>query len=238
MNDNKSNYYTQQILKAFLDNEMVTNNQLASEIGLSEKTIRTKIDAINVMLHENGLGEICKKPRIGMWLNADDDQRFKIMMNISNQNMDVVQNDQARMIAALRQILKLNKKSGLTTRQLADSLYLSVPTTLKIINDCKEWLKLFQINLNIIRNKGLELECNEVSYRLALKNFILNMENSSDVNASILYFMPGLNLSLIRKSIIQAEREWGFNLVDESFNEILIYSCLTVFECMQNKKKI
>ena len=56
MNDNKSNYYTQQILKAFLENDMVTNNQLASEIGLSEKTIRTKIDAINTMLMENCLG--------------------------------------------------------------------------------------------------------------------------------------------------------------------------------------
>lgn len=237
MNDNKSNYYTQQILKAFLENDMVTSSQLANEIGLSEKTVRTKIDAINTMLMETGLGEICKKPRIGMWLKADDYQRSKIMMNISNPSMDVIQNDQTRMIAALRQILKMNKMTSLTTRQLADCLYLSVPTALKVINDCKDWLKIFSINLNIVRNKGLELECTEVSYRLALKNFIMKMENTADIDASILYFMPGLNLNLIRKSIILTEKEWGFNLADESFNEILIYSCISVFECMQNKKK-
>ena len=237
MNDNKSNYYTQQILKAFLENDMVTNNQLASEIGLSEKTIRTKIDAINTMLMENGLGEICKKPRIGMWLNADEYQRSKILMNITSSNRDVIQNDQTRMIAALRRILKMNRTTSLTTRQLADSLYLSVPTALKVINDCKDWLKIFSIDLNIIRNKGLELECSEVSYRLALKNFIMKMENTSDIDASILYFMPGLNLNLIRKSIISTEKEWGFNLADESFNEILIYSCMSVFECMQDKRK-
>lgn len=237
LNDNKSNYYTQQILKAFLENEMVTNSQLASEIGLSEKTIRTKIDAINDLLIEKGLGEICKKPRIGMWLKADEYQRSKIQMNIASTTIDVIQNDQTRMISALRHILKINKTTGLTTRQLADYLYLSVPTALKVINDCKDWLKNYSINLNIVRNKGLELECSEVSYRLALKNFILKMDNSTDIDSSILNFMPGLNLCLIRKSLLSTEKEWGFKLADESFNEILIYSCIAIFEVMQNHKK-
>ena len=39
---------------------MVTNKQLADEIGLSEKTIRTKIDSINYMLKENNLGGIAR----------------------------------------------------------------------------------------------------------------------------------------------------------------------------------
>lgn len=235
MYDNKSNYYTQKILKVFFDNEMVTNNQLAKEIGLSEKTIRTKIDAINEMLREKELGEICKKPRIGMWLNANEYQRSQILMMITNPSIDVTQSDQSRMIAALRQILKMHKTTCLTTRQLADSLYLSVPTVLKIINDCKDWLKMFSIELNIVRNKGLELTCNEISYRLALKNFIIKMENTKDIDSSILYFMPGLKISLIRKSIIHTEKEWGFNLADESFNEILIYACMSVYENMINK---
>ena len=75
MNDQKSNYYTQLILKALLNKEMVTTGQLAEEIGLSEKTIRTKVEVINNMLLDNQLGEICKKPRIGIWLDADPQQR-------------------------------------------------------------------------------------------------------------------------------------------------------------------
>ncbi len=60
MYDNKSSYYNQKILKMFYDNEIVTNNELSKEIGLSEKTIRTKIDEINEILKEIILGEICK----------------------------------------------------------------------------------------------------------------------------------------------------------------------------------
>lgn len=97
MNDQKSNYYTQLILKALLNKEMVTTGQLAEEIGLSEKTIRTKVEVINNMLLDNQLGEICKKPRIGIWLNADAQQRLKLNSLINNStNMDVLQNDQVR----------------------------------------------------------------------------------------------------------------------------------------------
>lgn len=237
MYDNKSSYYNQKILKMFYDNEIVTSNELSKEIGLSEKTIRTKIDEINEILKERKLGEICKKPRIGMWLKANEQQFSQILMMITNPNIDVRLNDQSRTIHALRQILKTHKKTGLTTKQLADSLYLSVPTTLKIIDDCKEWLSMFSIELNIVRNKGLVLTCSEVSYRLALKNFILKLENRKDIDTSILYFMPGLNVNLIRKSIIHTEKEWNFNLTDESFNEILIYSCMSVYDNLINKEK-
>ena len=51
---------------------MVTNKQLADEIGLSEKTIRTKIDSINYMLKENNLGTIEKKPRVQHFSKSED----------------------------------------------------------------------------------------------------------------------------------------------------------------------
>ncbi len=55
MNDQKSNYYVQLILRILLNHEIITTVQLADEIGLSEKTIRTKIEDINYMLEEKKL---------------------------------------------------------------------------------------------------------------------------------------------------------------------------------------
>lgn len=232
LNDNKVNYYTQQIIKSFLDHDMVTTNQLVEEVGLSEKTIRTKIDAINMMLQENHLGQIRKKPRIGMWLDADEYQRAKILVNTaSSASLDLIQNDHTRMISALKQILKISKYNALTTRQLADNLYLSVPTALKVINDCQEWLKLYGIDLRIVRNKGFELNYNSGSYRLAIKDFVLKINTIETLDDNILYFMPGLQLDIIRKSLITTEKEWGFALAEDSFNEILVYLCITIYEC-------
>lgn len=169
---NKTTIYSNLILKYFLTHEMVTNKQLADEIGLSEKTIRTKIDSINYMLKENNLGTIEKKPRIGMWLECNTSQRAKIQKLISADENELVQSDKSRMVLALREILNVNSKKRLTSKDLADTLYLSVPTMLKVISDCKDWLNMFDIKLNVIRNKGIELEYSETSYRLALKTIL------------------------------------------------------------------
>lgn len=107
---NKTTIYSNLILKYFLEHEMVTNKQLADEIGLSEKTIRTKIDSINYMLKENNLGTFEKKPRIGMWLECNTAQRAKIQKLISADESELVQSDKSRMVLALREILNVNSK--------------------------------------------------------------------------------------------------------------------------------
>ena len=233
----KTTIYSNLILKYFLTHEMVTNKQLADEIGLSEKTIRTKIDSINYMLKENNLGTIEKKPRIGMWLECNTSQRAKIQKLISADENELVQSDKSRMVLALREILNVNSKKRLTSKDLADTLYLSVPTMLKVISDCKDWLNMFDIKLNVIRNKGTELEYSETSYRLALKNYITKLDETHSIYEGITYFMPGLQVDIIKDAILEVEKEWGFNLVDESFDEILVYTSIAVYENVTNKIK-
>lgn len=231
MNDQKSKTYTQMILKSLLNDGIITINQLADEIGLSEKTIRTKIEMINNMLLENDLGKIQKKPRIGVWLEADDNQKKRLIEIVqTSSGIEPVQSDVARVSMAMKYILKISKNNALTTKRLSDMLYLSVPTTLKIINECKEWLRMFNIDLNIVRNKGLELHYNEISYRLALKNYIVKFDTELSIDEKILFFMPGLDLDAIKKDIINTETEWGFEFAEESFNEILIYVCLAIYQ--------
>jgi len=235
MNDKKSKYYTQAVLKALLNHEMLTTNQLADEIGLSEKTIRTKIEGINDYLKENQLGEIKKKRRIGVWLSSTDEQKVALQkMIISDSPMDHLQSDQTRMYRALRYLLRVSKYNRLTTNQLADLMFLSVPTTLKVISDCKDWLKLFDIELAAIRNKGFELVGTESQYRIAIKHFILRFVHDESLEETIHYFMPNLNLNGIRKCIMDTENEWGFEFAEESFNEIYIYLALSVYRRTQD----
>lgn len=238
MNEQKSNYYTQQIIKVFLSQKMVTTMQLAEVVGLSEKTVRTKLENINDLLVENSLGEICKKPRVGVWLNANDEQKHKLLNLVQNKtSIESMQNSQMRFVSALRLILKINDNTSMTTQQLASNLYLSVPTVSKIIKQCKDWLALFNIELNIVRNKGFELHYTEVSYRLAIKHFIMKFNADESIENAILEFVPGIDLTMIKKKIIETENEWSFEFVDESYQEILIYTALAVNRNIQRVAK-
>ncbi len=229
MNDKKSIYYAKAILKALLNNEMMTTEQLANDIGLSEKTVRTKIDSLNDYLREKKLGIISKKRRIGVWLDVDVEQKAKILELISSSSIDHLQSDQTRLYTALRYILKSAKYNRLTTNQLADIMYLSVPTTLKVINDCKDWLKLFDIELLVIRNKGFEIKSNESQYRIAIKHFLLRFKHEQSLDETMNYFMPNLNLDEVRGFIINTENEWGFEFAEDSFNEIFVYLALSIY---------
>ena len=230
MKDKKSQYYVQAILKILLSSEMVTTVQLGEEVGLSEKTVRTKVEAINDYLRANELGEICKKRRIGIWLNATDEQKIEIRKRLlNNHKIEHLQSDHTRMYTALRHILKISKHNRLTTNQLADMMYLSVPTAFKVISDCKDWLKLFNVELNVVRNKGFELVCTEPQYRIAVKHFILRFTHQESLDETIHYFTPSLDLKKVKKCIIDTESEWGFEFAEESFNEIYVYLALSIY---------
>ncbi|MEG1463090.1 MAG: helix-turn-helix domain-containing protein, partial [Anaerorhabdus sp.] len=238
MNDKKSMYYTQVILKSLIESsDMVTTEQLAEEVGLSEKTIRTKIESINNILMENNLGIICKKRRIGIWLDATDEQKLQIQRLLINQNsFEHLHSDQSRMFTALKYILSFSKNNRLTTNKLSEEMFLSIPTTLKIINDCKDWLNLFDIQLKIIRNKGFELKCNESQYRIALKHFLLKLISDESIDERLKYFMPGLDLEKVKKCILVTEKEWGIEFAEESFNEIYAFLCMSITRPNVNEK--
>lgn len=231
MQKKKNFYYTQAILKVLMDYDVVTIDQIAKEVGLSEKAVRIKIDSIDDYLIENNLGSIEKKRRVGIWLNATDEAKIFIEQKIIN-GEDVsehLKNNQTRMYTVLKRILKDSKNNRLTVNQLADSMYLSVPTTLKVVNECRDWLRLFDIELKVIRNKGFELKCNESQYRIAIKHFILHFNHQEEIDDTINYFMPNINTRAVRECIIQTENEWGCSFAEESFNEVLIYMCLSIY---------
>lgn len=230
MNDKKSMYYIQMILKILIETtNMVTTEYLAEEVGLSEKTIRTKIEGINIILAESKLGIIQKKRRIGIWLDATEEQKLQIQRLFINRNsLEHLQNDQSRMITALKHILSSSKNNQLTINKLSERMFLSIPTTTKIVNDCKDWLNLFDIKVKTVRNKGFDLKCNESQYRIALKHFLLKLKSDESIDDRLKYFFPWLDLEKIKKFILLTEKEWGIEFAEESFNEIYAFLCMSI----------
>ena len=238
MNDKKSIYYIQAIFKVIFNTDnTLTINQISQQIGLSEKTVRLKIDNINVFLSENNLGEIVKKRRTGVWLNCTNEQKMEINRCVlNNELMEHLQNDNSRMYIALKYILTYSKHNKVTTSKLAQEMYLSIPTTLKIITDCKEWLKLFNINLKVVRNKGFELDCDESQYRIALKHFVLKLVSDDPIDTRLNYFMPGTDFNQLKKFILNTEKQWDISFAEESFNEIYVFLCICISRVLASSK--
>lgn len=220
MMNSKASIQEIQIISTLLNTEYTTIKNIANQVNLSEKTIRNKIDLINDFLEENDMGCIEKKPRVGVVLHANDEQIRKLYFYIS-ENLDKesigTTGDINRVIEIL---LKAYGHSFVSTQSLSDALYISAPTTLKIIQKVKEWFHGFNIDLINSRQDGIYLDASEYDYRIALSYYISNTNNQ--VEETLLKFIKNYNVNSIKKIIMKTEKEWDIALDEKSFNNVLV----------------
>lgn len=230
MYSEKKQFYENKIILLLLEKESMTIKEIAETLMISEKGCRNKIDDINDILKEKNLGVIVKKPRVGIWLDATREQRETINYEFADSHKKrPISNSGNRIGFALKHILNISRGNELSTQQLSNLMYLSLPTTLKVIKECKEWLKLFNIELKLIRNKGIILNYTEETIRFAIKHYIFAFQVNVPIMTAIGEFTPGLNLELVKKVIVDAENKWGLEFTDQSFNEVFIYSAIALY---------
>ena len=175
MKEAKKQYYNTEILNCLIDGDIVSTQQIADAVGMSEKSIRNKIFDINEYLQENDMGIIQKKPRVGMWLECTEEQKQKLQSVLMNRNTVVVKDDDNdRVMELLKIFFKLRPWETITTQRLTEELYLSAPTVLKIIRECEKWLAPYKVKIANEKNRGYRLDCNENEYRVAMKDFIMS----------------------------------------------------------------
>ena len=227
MKRSKDKFYMKQIFDCISDGEIIATGKIAKEIGLSEKSVRNRLNELSDFLLENKLGEIQRKPRVGIWLEANENQKEEIQKILSDENLQVGNYDpRDRVNETLKVFFNLRPWQTMTTQKLADKLFLSVPTMLKVLKECEEWLAVYHISLVNERGKGYRLKSEENEYRVALKNLIMMKKSGEEIQENVEYFFSTIDVSAIRKCIIQTENEWNYHFTDESFYEILIYCCI------------
>ncbi len=229
MKEEKSQFYFRQILDYLLKHTVVSTQKIADEIGLSEKTVRVKLDGLETYLTQSKLGELVRKPRIGIWLKVNDSQRTALVNTMLDDESTYFVTENDDRVTLTTKLLLRNIGGNLTTTKLASDLYLSTPTMLKVVKEAEDRLSKFDISLKRVRNKGIELEYSESNYRFAIKSMILQESKDKPVEDLITYFMPGLDIPLIRKVILETENEWGVEFTDGSFNDLLILVCCAVY---------
>lgn len=222
MKATKSTIYDAKMIRYLLDVELTSIQALADQVGLSEKTVRNKIDTLNVFLDAQCLGKIEKKPRVGVWISASDEQKKRLYL-ISSEGIssEIIQRSDDRSNEMIRILLKHYGRKGLTTQALSSQFYLSTPTVLKILKDVTAWFAEFDIRLVNSRNEGIYLETSEYNYRTALSDFICS-DGDESIEENLIDFIRNYNIESIKKIIIMTEKEWGIAFDEISFNKVLV----------------
>ena len=185
----KSNFYIREIIRCLLDGKIHSTREIAEVINLSEKATRNKLEQVEYYLKELELGSIEKKPRVGVWLETGEEQKKQLQEWIVSNQTIVVKEVKDRQDEILRILFKLLPRESVTTQKLAQELYLSNPTVLKVIKECQAFLEKYNIRIVNERSHGFYLSYHENDYRRALKDFICSKKSIEEIRNNIQLFM-------------------------------------------------
>lgn len=204
MKSEKENYYIKEILKILVQGDIVATGKIASMIALSEKATRNKLEHLQNYLQENQLGSIEKKPRVGIWLNMNEEQKEKMLRLLDGAEHFSVGYDATQRVRETLQIFfRMMPRETITTQKLAEELYLSPPTVLKVIKDCEKWLRPYGIEINNERSRGCSLKYDETSYRIALKDYIMLDHDLDETRRQTQEFFSNIDIDLIKKQSLR-----------------------------------
>ena len=228
MKEEKKAIDNNRIMRCLLDGGSYTTLQIADQVGLSEKTVRTKVSLINDWLEEENLGRIERKQGKGIWLVADENQKKCLnQLLLTDQELKPAAWQDSRNKQLIGKLLKLKPGETTTLQQLADSLYLSPPTVGGLLKDVAEWFTERSLSIVSMRSKGVCLEGDEYSFRIAIRDYM--MEMMPEVLEALLgTFAPGVEVTRIRNIIVDAENAWRIELADNSFKMVWIMTCLSL----------
>ena len=228
MKEDKNALYFNRILNCLLSGETYTILQIAANVGLSEKTVRTKIDQMNRWLTQHDMGRIEKKQGTGIWLELDERQWKNLQAYLDRgQSLDSAVQPDDRRKQDIGKLLKLKSGQTTTLAQLADSLYLSAPTIGGLLREVSPWFEERSLKIASIRSKGVCLVGDEYNFRIAIKDYIIELMPEV-MEALLASYAPGIDISRIRRIVLEAENAWRVELADTSFKMVWIMACLSM----------
>lgn len=234
----------------------VTVKQIAKYFNVSERTIRYDLDIIGDWLKENGV-KLVRKSRVGIWIEDVEKAKeiLKEKLDVSTSYMNQVFTDSERRRIILSLLFKSEKP--LYIRQLADELNVSRTTIIKDIDKVEKWLNKKNIKLVRKPNYGIQIQCDEASWRKAVTDYFYeNFDKSSMLNLlnvtklkiirnsrldsiiarQINELFDEIDVAELDKYITFIEKELNIKFVDAAYAGLALHISLALRRLKEGKK--
>ena len=207
-----------EIIHSLLDgNQDVTIKELADSHGVSQRTIRNDINAINEILQENKLLEISLEAG-GKVVRGADFGNINYFLTEQDLYAYKLSKDERILVAST---LLINSANYITLSTIAENLFVSRATIINDLDAIKSYIKKFNLEVTSHPNKGLRVDGKESDKRL----FLLQVAYKKDENSMISRYisLQAGNKITIQKVLSEQEKLHEYYLTDDSFEYLVTY---------------
>ncbi|KPU26585.1 transcriptional antiterminator BglG [Caloranaerobacter sp. TR13] len=235
--------------------EPITVNKLAEQLNVSNRTIRNDLKELEDYFCLNNYDAmIIKKPRIGVWIEVNEERKHFLKKAISKSKLYIQPyTSEERKFYIIKRLLQ--SKKLVTMQILADELYVSKGTIFNDLKEVEKWLKKFNLKLKKRQNYGIEIIGDENDWRKAASDLIVILKNNDRLknimlNAKEAYpnsrldfenfiqlkeLFPDIDVNKIEKILIEAQEKMEFQLADIAYEGLIGHIAISIERLKQNK---
>ena len=234
------------------ESDFLTLQALAAKMGVSKRTVQYDIDRLEAWLEQNGLTDqvtVCKKPGNGLRLELHGISSEELSRRMEDQYGGSELNDNYQRRLEITKFL-LFSHDDLTIQFLADHFYISKSVVQKDITWVDKWLLQYGLCVTKRQNRGITIVGSEQKRRAAMAGLIellRSVDGEKDgqqqvpvsdtvdiIRLDLERFYSGMNnnpkadVGKIAEIIQDAERKFGFYLMDSYYTGLLVHLSIAV----------
>lgn len=171
----KMNRRLWEIIDELSENEFRTSGHLGGKLGVSEKTVRTRINELNGEIMQHG-AEVVSKPRYGYYLVVTARDEWEEFLKTQNTREDGIPADSEERIDYLLALF-LNREDYQKLEDLSEFLFVSPKTLSNEMKKVEYILSRFSLRLERRPHYGMRIEGTEFNKRRCiLQHFFLSLK--------------------------------------------------------------
>jgi len=242
---------TFKILKMLLDsNAPIKISEISKTLGVSNRTLRYDLDRIDDFLNDKKLPQLNRKPGLGIEYSPSPEKRQLVKDILRELNVNsYILSKQERVNIILSELLQ--QKNYITIDYIADKLMVSRSTVLKDLEEIREWLKKYNLNLKSTPRHGIMAEGEEKRLRRAAMRLLIEamdidsaldfvkspvyMKNHSKVEGTIANLFSDMDIPFIEIAVQESERELNTVFSDEAYSNLVLHIAIAIKRIQQGR---
>jgi lichenan operon transcriptional antiterminator len=215
----------------FGENGSIKGEELAEKVGVSTRTLRSDIKALNDVLES--VGAFISSTRQGYKLNVNNSEDFAKyhhqFIQQSENELNIPQENEKRIDYLLKRLLMTN--NYLKAEELATELFVSKSSLTRLLKGVKERLSSFDLSIIIRPNYGLKVIGEELQKRACISEYFFPKRGETPLafQSSFLnsYFLQS-ELQEIENIVFQRLQDTRINENDIGFENIVIHLAVSI----------
>lgn len=208
------------IINYLATNSTISLDDLSKHHQISKRTLRNDINAINLLLSENGLNPITLEREMVI-RQSDFKQLMQILQERDLYSYKLSREERSAFAASIL----VSSSDYITLSMIAEHLFVSRATIIKDLDLIKQILSEADLELISYPNKGLWVQGKESLKRTFVLSLIQKEQIflPKDEKEKSMFSLLAGDVVTIRKIITEQEKLHGFHLTEESYQLITNY---------------